>query len=129
MSSRGIGYLDGDSLKYLKFGDFSFSGHNISSVKINGHEWLLTSFNTGLIWIDSKGAVTTIYDTLGYPGIGAFITYQDRYGSFFWVASTNGLFYFNGTTFIKIKDHHAYLNTSFFEIVDDLQGSLWAYFK
>jgi signal transduction histidine kinase/ligand-binding sensor domain-containing protein len=125
VSSRGIGYLDGDSLKYLKFDDFSFSGHNISSVKkINGNEWLLTSFNTGLIWIDSKGAVTKIYDTLGYPGIGAFITYQDRYGSF-WVASTNGLFYFNGTTFIKIKDHHAYLNTSFFEIVDDLQGSLW----
>ena len=125
VSGRGIGYLDGDSLKLLTFRDFSFNGQNISSIrKIDGEQWLITTFNKGLLRIDTSGRVTEIRDTLGYPGIGAFFTYQDIRGTFY-VASTNGLFYFNGKIFTKILDQWKYLNTSFFEIIDDQRGSLW----
>jgi len=36
----------------------------------------------------------------------------------FWVVTNIGLYYFNGTSFVKITDGKSYLNNSFFDIIE-----------
>jgi signal transduction histidine kinase/ligand-binding sensor domain-containing protein len=121
---KGIGYLEGDSLKILPI-NYDFKGENVSSInKINGNEWLISSFNNGITWVKSDGKVFSIKDTLGFPGAGVFKTLQNSPGTF-WVAANIGLFYFNGKSFLKIKNDKSYLNNSFFDIIPDKRGDFW----
>lgn len=95
---QGIAFLnDDDKLEYLEFPDVDFSEVFISSIrKLADSNWLVTTFDGGILIIDSDGNTLTNNATRELNNATVFSSYEDEDGAV-WLTSSSGLYrYKNG---------------------------------
>jgi len=123
---KGIGFLNQkDEIELLSFPKIDFGAYYISSIrKLKDQNWLVTSFNNGIILIDPEGNPTNYDDKTGLPTIGVFASFEDTDGTV-WITTQSGITRFKNGNFQNISFRDGLPENSIFDILPDHEGYFW----
>ena len=122
----GIGCLNQqDEIELLPFPKIDFSPFYISSVrKLQNGNWLVTSFNNGIIVIDRDGNPSYYDDNSGLPTIGVFSSLEDADGTV-WLTTQSGITRFKNGEFQNVGFRDGLPENSVFDLLSDNEGYVW----
>lgn len=125
---QGIGKLDNNfQYKLLDLPKVNFRNKTLSSLyRFKSGEWILGTYNSGLILIDTLGYPTYIYDTMGFPAAHVFaISADQKNEGGVWISTNAGLVYYLNKNFTVINQKHGLQESSVFSVVQDQTDHLW----
>ena len=122
----GIGFLnDKDEIELLKFPGIDFKTLYISSIrKLANGNWLVTTYNKGMLLIDNAGKPTFFSDTPGLPTIVVFKSYEDADGTV-WLVTNMGISRYKNGTLSNISFKDGLPENSLFDFLPDHKGYVW----
>jgi signal transduction histidine kinase/ligand-binding sensor domain-containing protein len=123
---NGIGYLNkDDEIELLSFPKIDFKTLYISSIrKLQNDNWLITSFNKGILMIDNEGNPTYYDDKSGLQTIGVFSSAEDPDGTV-WLTTQSGVSRYKNGDFGNIGFKSGLPENSLFEFLPDQKGYVW----
>ncbi|MCH6235775.1 sensor histidine kinase [Cognataquiflexum rubidum] len=122
----GIGFLNNeDQIELLSFPKIDFKSLHISSIrKLRNGNWLLTSFNKGILIIDQAGNPAYFDDKSGLQSIGVFSSVEDPDGTV-WLTTQAGIVRYKNGEFGKIDFTSGLPENSIFGFLPDQKGYVW----
>ena len=126
LSNSGIGFLNNqDQIELLNFPKIDFKSLQISSIrKLQNGNWLVTSFNKGILIIDQAGNPAYYDEKSGLPAIGVFPSVEDPDGTV-WLSTQGGIARFKNGKFGKIDFKSGLPENSIFGFLPDQKGYVW----
>jgi len=122
----GIAFLnDDDELEYAKFTDIDFSNVFISSIrKLADNSWLVTTFDHGILIIDSEGTSVINDATIELKNATVFSSYEDEDGVV-WFTSSSGLYRYKNGVLTRTGYESGMPEISVFNYLPDNFGYVW----
>jgi len=122
----GIGYLNkDDEIEFLNLPKIDFKSLFISSIrKLQNGNWLITSFNKGVLMIDHEGNPAFYDDKTGLQNIGVFSSAEDPDGTV-WLTTQSGVTRYKNGVFGNIGFRSGLPENSLFEFLPDQNGYVW----
>ncbi|MBI1342057.1 MAG: hypothetical protein GC171_03875 [Terrimonas sp.] len=122
----GIGFLNAkDNIELLPLPKVDFSSLYLGTIrKLSNGKWLLTSFNKGVLVIDTSGNPTYYDDKSGLPTIGVFSSLEDPDGTI-WLTTQSGITRLKNGEFLHIGFREGLPENSVFEFMPDHEGYVW----
>ncbi len=122
----GIAFLnDDDELEYAKFTDIDFSNVFISSIrKLADNSWLVTTFDHGILIIDSDGTSVINDATMELKNATVFSSHEDEDGVV-WLTSSSGLYRYKNGVLTRTGYESGMPEISVFNYLPDNFGYVW----
>ncbi len=126
VSGKGIAFLnDKDELEMLRLPKVDFKGWSISTIhQLSDGKWLVTSYNQGIVLIDTQGNPTYFNDKNGLNTIGVFNAYEEKSGVL-WLVTSFGITRYKDNKFTHITYKDGLPDNSLFAFLPDKQGFVW----
>jgi ligand-binding sensor domain-containing protein len=122
----GIGFINNDDqIELLNLPNIDFKSLHISSIcKLQNGNWLVTSFDKGILIIDKAGNPAYYDDKSGLPTIGVFSSVEDPDGTV-WLTTQAGITRYKNGEFGNIDFRSGLPENSLFEFLPDQLGYVW----
>ena len=122
----GIGFLnDEDQIELVNLPNTDFKSLHISSIrKLQNGNWLITSFDKGILIIDQAGNPAYYDDKSGLPTIGVFSSVEDPDGTV-WLTTQAGITRYKNGEFDNIDFTSGLPENSLFGFLPDQMGYVW----
>jgi len=122
----GIGFLNQkEQFEFLDLPKVDFKTLFISSIrKLQNGNWLVTSYNKGMLLIDTQGNPVDLGEDDNLSSIGIFNSYEDPDGTL-WLSSQSGIIRYKNGNFDKIGFNDGIPENSLFGFLPDHKGYVW----
>ncbi len=122
----GIGFInDKSQLEYLNLPKINFKTIYLSSIrKLQNDNWLVTSFNKGILLIDKSGNPIEIENKPILTSIGAFSSFEEKDATV-WISSQSGIIRYKNGIFSEIGFKDGLPANSIFGFLPDQKGYVW----
>jgi signal transduction histidine kinase/ligand-binding sensor domain-containing protein len=123
---KGIAFLnEDDELEYSEFDGVDFSDAFISSIrKLADNSWLVTTFDNGILIIDSDGNSIINDATKKLKNATVFSSYEDEDGVA-WLTSSSGLYRYKNGVLTRTGYESGIPEISVFNFLPDNFGYIW----
>ncbi|MFN3997537.1 ATP-binding protein [Algoriphagus sp.] len=123
---KGISFLnDNDELEFLKFPNVDFTVVFISSIrKLANQNWLVTTFDDGILLIDPDGNLVINEATEELKNATVFTSYEDEDGVV-WLTTSSGLYRYKNEILTRTGYESGMPEISVFNFLPDKLGYVW----
>ncbi|MEN9686949.1 MAG: hypothetical protein RLZZ28_2735, partial [Bacteroidota bacterium] len=123
---QGIGFINKQGqFELLNLPKVNFKTLFLSSIRklINGN-WVITSFNKGILLIDKNGNPIDIGNKPGLTGVGVFASYEEKDGTV-WFTSQSGIIRYKNGVFAEIGFADGLPENALFAFLPDHKNYIW----